>query len=87
MFVGLGRDDTVFDWLDAGLVVVLVDFAVDGGGGLFACGGDDAFFDDRGLEVFTDFGVVMLIEGAGSTESANVSERSVRPQSSVILFP
>ena len=54
VFVSLCLPNFVFDRLDAGLVVVLVDFAVDGDGFFEFLDRDDGFFSDCGLEGFID---------------------------------
>lgn len=65
MAVLLGRDNGVFDWLDAGLVVVMVHLAIDGGGELLALYGLHDLLDDGGFEVLAYFGVVVLVALAG----------------------
>lgn len=50
MSVLLGEDLLVGDGLDGGMVVVLVDFAVYGGGDIFVAGGGDVLLLDGGVD-------------------------------------
>lgn len=65
MVVLLGGDNAVRDWLDAGLVVVLVELAVDGGRELLALDGLYDLLGDGWFKVLVNFGVVVLVPVAG----------------------
>lgn len=65
MEVLLGGYHALRDRLDAGLVVVLVELSVDGGGELLALHGLHDLLDDGGFEVLANFGVVLLVTVAG----------------------
>ena len=65
MVVLLGGDNVFRDGLDTGLVVVLVELAVDGGGELLALDGLHDLLDDGWFKVLVNFGVVVLVPVAG----------------------
>lgn len=57
----LGEDFAVVDGLHRGMVVVLVDFTVDGGGDIFVAGRCNVFLLDGGLDSLVHAGVVFAV--------------------------
>ena len=55
----LGKDFTVKDGLNGGVVMVLMDFTVDGGRGLFVTLLDDVLVHDGGSNLLVDGGVMV----------------------------
>lgn len=54
-----GKHLTVLDWLDGGMKVILVDFTINGSGGLFMAVLGDGLLCDSGGNLFVDSGVMM----------------------------
>lgn len=65
VFMALRLVDMVLDWLNTSLVVVLVDLAVDCNCLLDLLNGDYGLLGDGGLELLTDFSVVLTVAVAG----------------------
>lgn len=59
VLVLLREDLTVLHWLHGGMIVVLVDFTIDGGGGLLVTGFDDSLVDDSGCHFLVNGGVMV----------------------------
>ncbi len=55
----LRKDLTVLYWLHGGVIMVLVDFTINGGCGLLMASLGDSLVDDSGSDFFVDSGVVV----------------------------
>lgn len=61
---------TVLHWLHGGVVVVLVDLTVNGGGGLLMTGLDNSLVNDGGSDLLVHSGIVVTGLGPGRGETS-----------------